>query len=106
MRTLDDLKIELESILNIYINAKIFFQDTEYFYQPDTEKEKKTADRNFFIRRTRIAAWRSTILEFCKLYQESKNENYNLIKFLNSLILDYESRGWKFESSRVRINYQ
>jgi len=67
METLDDLKIELESILNIYVNAKIFFQDAEYLHNPDTEKEKKTADRSFFIRRARIAAWRSAIIELCKL---------------------------------------
>jgi len=103
METLDDLKIELESILNIYVNAKIFFQDAEYLHNPDTEKEKKTADRSFFIRRARIAAWRSAIIELCKLYQESRNENYNLIKLLNSLILDYESTEWKRKITKKTI---
>ncbi len=55
METTKELRSELKSILNIYINAKLFFQDAEYLYSPDTVEEKVVANNNSFIRRTRIS---------------------------------------------------
>jgi len=101
---MDKFKEELDSILNIYVNAKLFFQDAEYLYNPDTEEEKKLANDNFFIRRTRIAAWRSTILELCKLFNESKNEHFNLLTFLNTFLLDYDKVDWKHNIPKDKID--
>lgn len=103
IKSVSELKIKLKSILDIYSNAKLFFQDTEYLFSPDTLEEKKIADNNFFIRRTRISAWRSTVLELCKLYHESNNENYNLIAFLEDLLSNYDNLEWKQKINRNKI---
>lgn len=95
METVDDLRKELKTILNIYLNAKVFFLDTEYLYNPNTDEERDVINRNLFLRRTRISAWRSSVLELCKLFQENKNEHYNLIGFLEKLKINHSDSEWK-----------
>jgi len=104
MKSIEELNNKLETILLLYINAKVFYLDAYYLYNAETVEEKKVAHFNEFIYRSRIAIWRSAILDLSKLFIKSKNEHFNLIDFLKSLISDYEDNEWKHKFPKPDLN--
>lgn len=90
MELTTELKERITVIKQIYFNAKAFFTDAEYLYYPDTENERKVANETSFIRRVRIACWRSVVLELCKLYIDKDNEHYNLLRLFRNLKTKYD----------------
>lgn len=73
-----------------------YYSITKYFFNPITEEEKELTRRDPFFYLTANSSWALVILDLCKIFQESRNQRYNLatifknIKTIpeNKLILD------------------
>lgn len=103
-------ELELEKITLIHFDAKYYFRDFQYILKPDTTEELIASD-NEFIQRLLRSFWRLGIIEISKLFQESKNQHYNLISYLKELIENYSEYEWikklpreKLEEFLVLIN--
>ncbi len=89
-----ELSNELVKITEIHVRAKIYLHDAHYLFFPPTGKEIDIADRTLLIWKIREAFWKLGIIEIAKLFQKSKNQNYNLLTFLDNLIDNYECYDW------------
>lgn len=85
---------ELENILQIHFDAKYYFKDVKYLNNPKTTEEVIAAADNFIIRRIRFAFWRLGIIEIAKLFLKSRNQHYNLLDYIESLIYGYDTYSW------------
>lgn len=102
-RTREYFEIELQNILLIHFNAKYYFVDVKYLNNPETTKEMIAAGEYPYIKRIRIAFWRLGIIEIAKLFQKSKNQHYNLIDYLESLISGYDQYTWLHGTNKDRL---
>lgn len=93
-KTKEYFETELENILNIHFDAKYYLEDVKYLNNPESNEEKIAAVEYFIIKRIRIAFWRLGIIEIAKLFQKSRSQHYNLINFLEELILNYDQYAW------------
>jgi hypothetical protein len=94
LSTKDYFEKELENILQIHFDAKYYFKDVKYLNNPETSGEGLAATENFIIRRIRVAFWRLGIIEIAKLFQKSRNQHYNLLDYIESIIFGYENYYW------------
>jgi len=84
---------ELETILFIHFDAKYYFRDVEYLTKPETSEEK-VSSQNWTIGRIKKAFWRLGIIEMAKLFQDSRNQHFNLIDYLENLLENYTEYDW------------
>lgn len=94
IRTKDYFEKELENILQIHFDAKYYFKDVKYLNKPETTEEAIVIVDNFIIRRIRFSFWRLGIIEIAKLFLKSRNQHYNLLDYIESLIFGYETYPW------------
>jgi hypothetical protein len=94
LKTKDYFEKELENILDIHFDAKYYLEDVKYLNNPGTDEECIAAVDNFIIKRIRIAFWRLCIIEIAKLFQKSKNQHFNLLDYIESLIIGYDNYSW------------
>lgn len=111
IRTKDYFEKELENILQIHFDAKYYFKDVKYLNNPETSGEGLAAVDNFIIRRICIAFWRLGIIEIAKLFLKSRNQHYNLLYYIESIIFGYENYSWirnikkeKLEEWQTKLN--
>lgn len=102
-KTREYFEKELENILLIHFNAKFYFADVKYLNNPDTVEEMIVAGEYSTIKRIRIAFWRLGIIEIAKLFQKTQSQHYNLIDYIESLIIDYELYPWLHGINRDRL---
>lgn len=94
IRTKEYLEKVMGDILQIHFESKYYFKDVKYLNNPETSKEGIEAAENLIIRRIRFAFWKLCIIETAKLFQKSKNQHYNLIDFIETLISGYDVYSW------------
>jgi hypothetical protein len=94
MKTLSELKKEIDRMLSISYSAELYFNDNMYLLNPDTKEEQVVAQNDLFIRRARYALGVMSILQINKLFG-GKNDHFSLRKLLNTLLNNHRSSEWK-----------
>lgn len=83
------------------IITKEVLKFTAYFEQPETKIEQ------FYVRRDRHltfigwALWRLTVIELCKLFGDSENQKFNILKLLRKVDRDGDYRSLKFNQKTL-----
>jgi hypothetical protein len=85
MTSLEDLKIEIDSISDILIRANLFYNDSRYFSNPTSESERETKKAFKYLNQIHYSTWILTVLEFCKLFDNRESQQFNILKFLKKL---------------------
>lgn len=88
MTTKEDYKAEIESIINIWGKAKLFYKDALYLSNPKSAKESELIFRNIILNEIRYLLWLSTVLELCKLFDDNDKQCFNLHKFIRKIQQD------------------
>ena len=100
MRSLIELKVEIEKMISLWYSAETYFKDNMYLLKPDTTEEKVVAENDLFIKRTRYALGVMSVLQINKLFG-GDNDDFSLKKFLNKLLNNHRNSEWK---SKVSID--
>lgn len=83
-----ELGVKLDKILHIYMTAQEAYFYTEYFYNPDTKEEfdlVTNSPHTSNLLTIMHLMFRTVIVEVSKLYSRSKNDKFQLERFINSL---------------------
>jgi len=88
MTTSKDYKAEIESIINIWGKASLFYKDSLYLSNPKSDKESELIFSNRILNEIRYLLWVSTVLELCKLFDDNDKQCFNLHKFIRKIKQD------------------
>lgn len=83
-----DLEHKLEKIVHVYIFAQKAYLYTEYFHNPETSEERELITNppmSHDLSLLMHLMFRTLIIEVSKLFSRSKQDNFQLEKFINSL---------------------
>lgn len=95
------LKEDIEIRWKILIIIKEVLKFATYFEQPETRLEQ------FYIRQHRHltfiswSLWRLAIIELCKLFGDSDNQKFNMLKLLRKIAPDGDFRSLKFDQKTL-----
>jgi hypothetical protein len=81
----ENIKRELEQIINILGRTKLFYNDLLYLSEAKSNQEKKIISENRILHEIRYVLWVLTVIELCKLFDDSKNQHFNFFKFLRKI---------------------
>lgn len=79
------LKTDIEIRWKILIITKEALKFTAYFEQPETQLERYYIHRHRHLRFIGWALWRLAIIELCKLFGDSSNQKFNMLKLLQKM---------------------
>ncbi len=79
------LKTDIEIRWKILIITKEVLKFTAYFEQPKTQLEQNYIHRNRHLGFIGWALWRLAIIELCKLFGDSSNQKFNMLKLLQKM---------------------
>ena len=85
MNVKKDYKKEIESIINIWAKAKLFYKDSMYLSNPKSDKESAMISKNKVLNEIRFSLWVLTVLELCKLFDDNDKQCFNLFKFIRKI---------------------
>ena len=94
MKTLVELKEEIERMISISYTAEIYFNDNMYLLNPETTEEKVVAANDLFIKRARYALGVMSVIQINKLFG-GDNDDFSLKKFLSKLLNNHINSEWK-----------
>jgi len=92
MNDLNELEKRIDGCINILNKARTFFNHCKSFLSKDlTNEEKELINKIQIIKDSLHSTWVITILELCKLIDDSPNQKYNLFKLLRCIRNDWNS---------------
>lgn len=96
-----EFELEIERIKSIFFSAQETFLIVEEFYSQNniSDKEVYTKNMNSFFYFCKVYFWRNTVIELSKLFNDSDNETFNLIKFIKKLKPNGHFKSLKFEET-------
>jgi hypothetical protein len=90
MDTIKDLELRIDGAINILHKAKDFFKRCKSFFDSSlTEEEKSLINRLQIIKDSIHSFWVITILELCKLADDSNSQKHNLFLLLRDIRNDW-----------------
>ena len=91
---------KLENAYLILHRTLIAYQRAKFLNITDSPEERQAAQSNSFIRHSRYALWYLAVVEACKLFQDTRNQKYNLHKLLNIL---EANRGKAYLAGKITV---
>ncbi len=90
MDTIKDLELRIDGAINILHKSKDFFKRCKSFFDSSlTDKEKSLINKLQIIKDSIHSFWVITILELCKLADDSYSQKHNLFLLLRDIRNDW-----------------
>ena len=92
MNDINELEKRIDGCINILNKVRTFLSHCKSFLSADlTQEEKELINRIQIVKDTIHANWVITILELCKLIDDSPSHKYNLFKLCRCIRNDWHS---------------
>jgi hypothetical protein len=92
MKTMQDLELRLNESINILQKARDFFARCKSFFNSSLSTEEKSLIKNLPIIKDAIHAfWVITVLELCKLADDSPSQKHNISKLIRDIWSDWHT---------------
>jgi hypothetical protein len=96
------LKQDIDIRWKITIFAKEAYKFSNYFVNPDTDCERNYILSNLHLNFIRLALWRLTVIELCKLFSDSDSQKYNLKKLLRKIANNDKYKELNFDNDTLK----
>lgn len=102
MIKLDEIKKESWRIVEIYLNAREYFNYCYYLHMPATKLEAEYLRIDRDLKFIRHSLWRLSIIELAKLFSDRKStDKFNLLHFLSKLKGDGVYKEFNINSLKI-----
>lgn len=90
-----DVKSRLAITADLIQSARYSLMDSYHMIHTPTSELFVLVNRDKFLSRTRVQLWRISVIELCKVFSRSRNEDFRISKLLRDVVTRYDDINWK-----------